>query len=222
MTEKNLLIASTLRLFAISHRVQEVWISLEEDFDGSVAQKMYLEPKVITPPEEDPFFEVSRGEPVEIDEGHDLSAMLQDIVRIVQDLLLQGGPQDWPVVFCVLGILSLVKSALRPLKPLKPLKPFDNYIHGFDRSDEVDEIWEDLCELYLACSRQCDPLVDDWNSAEYEALVGEGSHLLEYFETINADWVNEGTYETPLVILFSNSAPGYKASKHKNKLAAKM
>ena len=184
LTEENLLIASTLRLIALLHSIEDVAGYMLPMSNETFIKTMFLQPKVAT--EElgsDPSLEVSRCATPRADEGVDISLMLQDIVKIAQRLLLRGEPKDWPVVFCVLCLLRLIGDQFSTT-----VAYIDDVFVG---RHELNGVIESLCGLYLLSTKECDPLVEDWDSKTYGELVGTESPLVECFDAMIELWIDE-------------------------------
>ena len=51
-----------------------------------------------------------------------------------------------------------------------------DYVKEFTGHQEFDAVWGSLCGLYDTTTTGCQPLSDDWDAADYEALVVKSVH----------------------------------------------
>jgi hypothetical protein len=188
LDEEILLIASAFRVMALIQRLEAVWGHFCDGSPEEFKKSMFLKTEKM--PDgyyDDPSYEISKHAPAYVDEGVDISSMVQEIVGVVERMLLRQRAEDWPVLFCGLCILKLATRLL---------PAHIDYVDGFKDVEIFNDVWDNLCELYLASTRGCDPLVDNWDSKRYKDLVGkEKTHLVEYFDELNRLWVEGGTFE---------------------------
>jgi hypothetical protein len=186
LNDENLLIASALRVMALGHRIMDVCGYLPNYSLKRFEETMFLEEETVPESYVEPSYKISVFHTFAADPGGvDLSCMLQYIVETAQRMMLRQRPEDWPVIFHVLCILKLTSWKL----------DIDiHYICSFKGVKNLDETWDSLCRLYLASTRGCDPLVNDWDSGRYETLVGKGDYCVSWFEALSKLWVEGGTY----------------------------
>ena len=195
LSEDDLVIAMALRALALAHNYPLVTCSLPFGFaTRRVPPDVFQEPETVQGPEPggSRSLEIWRCGSVpqmdtaqpEQDGGERLSSMIQDIVRLTQQLLLRRRPKDWPALFCILCLLKLIQTTLSFTV---------NWVNFFNEaSRSLNQVWSILCQLYHVSTKGKHPLTYIWNIEEYASLVHGDTLSIEHFRSLNEMWVDEG------------------------------
>lgn len=175
LTEEVLLLASALRILALTHEVADVWANLGDASEMEFSNMFNVTPKNITEVSDDPTISLSTcGEPADYEQGVDLSKLLHTITSLLQSMILRRRPSDWPTIIAVLAILKLSELAL--WCHLAYFEPLENVHH-------VENVVNDLCELFNSIDAR-HPLGPDWKAAHYVSLVGADSWAFNWSVTL--------------------------------------
>jgi hypothetical protein len=189
LTEENLLIAMSLRALGLTHRISELTMHLSPETSDEFLENGRFKKPVVISDSQDPLLPVVevcrvRQKNVPRDDRNDrkLSILIQQIVKVTYRLIVRGRPSDWPAIVCVLCLLALARETTQG---------FD-YIVGFENTDELDFVWQMLCEVFDFSTKGHHPLVDSTDVSYYESLVGSKNMALEHFLTLNSLWMDLG------------------------------
>lgn len=177
-------IATSLRALALSHDI----FVLEIHMPGGLENKNLQFP--FKSEWEDPAIyitEVKKAPKAYESKERKLPALIREMHRVTQRMLLRPQLGDLPTILCVLCIMKLVQTNLPTIETFS--------------TREYKTAWLSYCLLFNEMAEYFHPLVYRWDKTAYEALVGEDSMPVAYFKSFHTIWVDEG--RCPAITVFS-------------------
>lgn len=189
-----IVIAQLLRCLLISSEISDVNGNYTDFMDGSDIH-------VLRPEGEDAYWGLESSITIQRynddDRGRDhqiwkhckgLPAILKKAIGNLQHLMFRRRPRDLPCLIYSFCLLALIVSSLRTLAPfMAPISP---------AADELDAILQTLCDLYLFCSGNVHPLVDDIDLSRYTSLSEDDTVAIKHFQSLNQLWREFGKIDS--------------------------
>ena len=115
-----------------------------------------------------------------------LPQMLQRTFQLAQRLLYRGRPQDWPTLFYVLCILSLVSGNIDGTSL---------WTEATDRAAmETRKALRELCDLFHHATGNMQPLSSDLDLERYAALVNDNELAVEHYRRMHQMWLDNSEF----------------------------
>ena len=116
-----------------------------------------------------------------------LPQMLQGTLQLAQRLVYRGRPQDWPALFYVLCILSLVHGNIETIYPL--------WTEATDRAArETEEALRKLCHIFHRTTGNMQPLSSDLDLKRYAVLVDDNELAVEHYRRMHQMWSDNSEF----------------------------
>lgn len=120
-----------------------------------------------------------------------LPMTLKRAIGCMQRLMFSRRPHDLPCLVYSLCLLALVRGGLEPLADfMSPIKEAGN---------EVAEILQRLCDLYLYCSEDVHPLSENYDASQYAVKVDNDPIAVKYFQLLHRLWKHMGEILYPVI-----------------------
>ncbi|CZR52444.1 uncharacterized protein PAC_02321 [Phialocephala subalpina] len=182
--DRKTIIATCLRALALSHDTFELEIHMPGGLENKNLQfpfeNYYDDPAIsITEVEEVPKAYESKE--------RKLPALVREMHRVMQRMLLRPQFRDLPTMLCVLCLMKLVEINLPTVETFS--------------EREYKTNWHISCLLFDEIGENYHPLVYHWDKTAYEELVGEDSILIAYFKSFHTLWISDGSRFFPTKIL---------------------
>ncbi len=191
------IIVALLRCVVITHQLSEVdgyYSSSWPVDDGSVHVfrdeglhgHFGLQPLITV--QKMPRAEKSAADAAIRERARGLPTTLKRAIGSLQRLLFSRRPHDLPCLIYSLCLLALVRGNLRPLADF--MSPVN------EAGDEVADILQRLCALYLYCSDDIHPLTEHYNASQYAAKVDNDPIPVRHFGVLHQLWEDMGELST--------------------------
>lgn len=190
-------VAASLRCLAISYEIGQVWrnwtidhfefeivdVRLRDQERNPMGQNAGILPSVDIWKVED-----DKELPDSIPQNRErLPQMLRGTLQMALQLLYRGRPQDWPSLFYVLCILSLVHRHIDA----------DLETGATDRAaSATSEAFQKLCRLFHQYTGNMQPLNSDFDVNRYAALVDDNELAVEHYGRMHEAWMDTREFTT--------------------------
>ncbi|KAE8445142.1 hypothetical protein EG329_013744 [Mollisiaceae sp. DMI_Dod_QoI] len=179
--DRNTIIATSLRALALAHEIFELDGNLPWRMKDVFHQSSFRSKKLEC---DAPTITISRVKkvPKRFDsKERKLPALVREMHRVTQKMLLRPQAKDLPTILCVLCIMKLVQNCLEPMNDF-----FDAFC-----AKEFKTAWFSYCLVFHEMARDYHPLVYHWDKSNYEELAGEDSMPVTYFKSFRTIWVED-------------------------------